>query len=390
MAQRRQHLAKRPDGRYLCRYKGICFYGDTEREALKAREEYKNTAKHLSREPMTVATYAAKWLPLHKHGVSKKTYNDYAKQIDALNAAIGTIQISKVTVDDAMSVYAHYDGYSDSTIQRARMLFIDLFDAAIENDLCIKNPFRSKQAQPDKGTEGSHRALTYEEDRIILDTPAEFRPAVMLMRYGGLRRGEMLALDVDRDVDFDRGVIHVHEAVRYDSNQPIISEPKTEAGNREVPLLDILRRELKNIHGLVAKSAKGTMMSQSAFDSAWAKYKNAVETRLNGCQKHWYGRRKVDKAILAAGEELPPWIEFKIQTHDLRHSYCTMLRDAGVDMKMAITWMGHADEKMILEIYDHVQDRRIADNTVRLENFISPPAKKKRVKRRVKADKKAM
>lgn len=36
-----------------------------------------------------------------------------------------------------------------------------------------------------------------------------------------------------------------------------------------------------------------------------------------------------------------------------------MLRDAGVDMKLAIRWMGHADEKMILRIYDHVTDLRI-------------------------------
>lgn len=386
MAQRRQHLARRPDGRYLCRYKGICFYGNTEREALKAREEYRNNTRHLK--PMTVSSYAAKWLPLHKSGVSKKTYNDYACQIDALNEAIGDLELSKVTVDDALSVYAHYAGYSDSTIRRARMLYIGLFDAAIENDYCAKNPFRSKQAQPDKGTVGSHRALTAEEDRLILETPAGFRLPVLVMRYAGLRRGEMLALDVDRDVDFEKGVIHVHQAVRYDSNQPIVSEPKTAAGNREVPLLDVLRRELKDVHGLVAKSAKGTMMSENAFLSAWQKYINTIERKINGCQKRWYGRRRSDKALLAAGEELPPWIEFTVRPHDLRHSYATMIRDAGVDMRVAIAWMGHSDEKMILRIYDHVQDRRIADNTVRLENFISPPAKTKRVKRRVKADKK--
>lgn len=388
--QKRQHLQKRPDGRYMCRYQGICFYGDTELEALKKRDEYKNAARRLDRTPMTVARYAAKWLPLHKRGVSKKTYNDYAKQIDALIEAIGDIPLNKVTVDDALGVYTHYDGYSDSTIKRARMLYVNLFDAAIENDLCFKNPFRSTQAQPDKGTEGSHRALTPEEDRLILDVPAEFRVPVMVMRYAGLRRGEMLALDVDRDVDFEAGTIHVHEAVRYDSNQPIISDPKTEAGDRLVPLLDILRKELKNVHGLVAKSAKGTMMSESAFKSAWAAHKNAMEVELNHCHKRWYGKRRSDKAILAAGGELPPWIEWTVRPHDLRHSYCTMLRDAGVDMKLAIQWMGHADEKMILRVYDHVQDRRIADNTVRLENFISPPAKKKRVKRRVKADKKAV
>jgi len=38
-----------------------------------------------------------------------------------------------------------------------------------------------------------------------------------------------------------------------------------------------------------------------------------------------------------------------------------MIRDAGVDMKIAMKWLGHADEKMILRIYDHVTDTRVQD-----------------------------
>ena len=53
------------------------------------------------------------------------------------------------------------------------------------------------------------------------------------------------------------------------------------------------------------------------------------------------------------------WKSWTVRPHDLRHSFCVMLRDAGVDMKLAIQWMGHADEKMILKIYDHVTDLRI-------------------------------
>ena len=49
----------------------------------------------------------------------------------------------------------------------------------------------------------------------------------------------------------------------------------------------------------------------------------------------------------------------KIRPHDLRHSYATTLRDAGVDVKLAIRWMGHTDEKMILRIYDHPGEARV-------------------------------
>ena len=154
---KKQHLKRRKDGRFCCLYHGIQFMGQTEDEALAKREEYKRREAagiHQQSDP-TVSEYASKWLPLHKAGVSAKCYNDYAKQLEALCSVIGPKKISKVTVDDAALVWSHYAGYSASTVKRARMLYVALFDTAIENDLCRKNPFRAKYAQPPKATASS-------------------------------------------------------------------------------------------------------------------------------------------------------------------------------------------------------------------------------------------
>ena len=62
--------------------------------------------------------------------------------------------------------------------------------------------------------------------------------------------------------------------------------------------------------------------------------------------------------VLAAAGMLPPFEPVTIRAHDLRHSYATMLRDSGVEMKLAMTWMGHADEHMLLRIYDHPSEYR--------------------------------
>lgn len=48
-----------------------------------------------------------------------------------------------------------------------------------------------------------------------------------------------------------------------------------------------------------------------------------------------------------------------------------MLRDAGTDLKLAMKWMGHADEKMILKIYDHVTDFRTEQALSTLEKMTS-------------------
>lgn len=339
-------LKPRADGRYCCKYKGKCFYGRTGPEAEHARKDYiklEKAGQALSRE-MTVKEYALKWLPLYKSGVSEKCYNDYSKQLEALFPFIGNKHLSAVSVDDAAAVWQHYAGYSASTIKRARMLFIALFDTAIENDLCRKNPFKSKFTQPPRGTSGSHRALSDAEVDLILSTPHRFQLAVLVMLYAGLRRGEVLALSSD-DIDLTNNLIYVNKAVRYDSNQPILSDPKTDAGVRTVPILSALRPYLEHHTGLIAPSASGSVMSEVAFRRAWQSYIAALSA--------------------AAGYPV------NIRPHDLRHTYCTMLVDAGVPLKQAMAWLGHADEKMIMRVYDHVHAERTRASIKQVEKLLS-------------------
>ena len=56
-----------------------------------------------------------------------------------------------------------------------------------------------------------------------------------------------------------------------------------------------------------------------------------------------------------------------IRAHDLRHSFCTMLYDSGVDLKTAMLWMGHADQTMTMQIYTHLTEtrRKEAENALR-------------------------
>ncbi len=43
-----------------------------------------------------------------------------------------------------------------------------------------------------------------------------------------------------------------------------------------------------------------------------------------------------------------------ITAHMLRHTYATMLFDAGVDIKSAQRFLGHADVEITLSIYTHL------------------------------------
>lgn len=342
---KRQRLKQRKDGRYCCVYKGRQFMANSEDEALAKREEYirQEKAGEYRRENPTLQEYADKWLPLHKSGVSDKCYNDYKKQLDALTDILGELYLKDITVDDAATVWEHYRDYSASTIKRARMLYVSLFDTAIENDLIRKNPFRGRFAQPPKGTEGSHRAITEEEISLIWSTHHRMQLAALIMLYCGLRRGEVLAI-TSKDINVKENTITINKAIRYDGNQPIQSAPKTSAGNRSVPIPYILKPLLKDLSGRVLSTAAGKTMTETSFTRCWESY--------------------ILHLSKAAGHPI------NIRPHDLRHTYCTMLRDSGVDMHQAMIWMGHADEKMILHIYDHISEKRTQNSIEQMEKTL--------------------
>lgn len=341
-------LKQRDDGRYVCKYKGRCFYGSSQREAQKKRDEYRRmieSGMSADYTNITVRQYAHKWIKTHKAAVSDKCYNDYAKQLNVLLDFVGDIRIIDVTPDDIKQVFStHYLNYSQSTIKRARMLYISMFDAAVENGYARINPCRSKYAQPHRGTVGTHRAISNRERDLILKTPHRFRLGAMLMLYAGLRRGEVLALRLS-DIDTEANIIHVTKAVRFESNQPIMGRPKSDAGIRDVPLLSQLAKEIPKTGDYLMPSASGTTCSDMAFKRGWDSYMHTL-SEAAGC-------------------------EINIRPHDLRHSYCTMLRDAGVEMKLAMQWMGHADERMILRIYDHITTDRVEKSVRMTENQIN-------------------
>ena len=184
-----------------------------------------------------------------------------------------------------------------------------------------------------------------------------------------LRDSEALALDVGRDVDFQREVIHVRYFRHVDRNRVWVDTTgKTPAAVRDVPLLPEFAEVLKPIPGLLAYGKDGKVLSTSGWRSAWRVYINTLEVALNGCRHRWYGKRNCDKV-----QPPPAWREVTVRPYDLRHSFCTWCRDgggtgAGVDMHVLQIWMGHSDISMIAKIYDHVSDERIEQEVKKLKN----------------------
>ena len=371
--KKKETLKKRSDGRYRCKYHGLQFYGDSPDAALDARDEYiANQKKGFQRQ--TITEYGLPWLKRTYPEVANSTYTGLAIHLQHLIDEIGDKYLDQVVPSDIKQVYSvQYKGRSNSYLKAAKQLFSSLFDSAVADGLCRFNPARDKTAKPQKGNKPKERKLT-KQQRVWIETLCTDHrawPAVMMMLYAGVRPQEMKAIDIDRDVDFENNIITVRETAHIDPENDqryaYTEEGKTDWSNRKIPLFPPLKQALKGKHGYLITSAHGERVTIQTWKTAWESYCFCMETAINGIQKRWYGRTKEHKKILEAGGKLPEWIDFDIVPYTLRHAFCVMCRDSGVEMNTCRRWMGHADAKMILKVYDSVSEDRSEQEREKVE-----------------------
>lgn len=371
---KKERLKARRDGRYKCKYHGLQFYGATQEEAFAKRDAYKMEEKASVSRLSSVSEYAIPWLGRTYPEVSDYTYSGLAVHLQHLVDEIGQKRISEVIPSDIKAVYSsRYKGCSNSYLKSAKQLFCALFDSAVADGLLRTNPARDKTAKPHKGSKPKTRPITPQEREWIetLCTDHRAHPAVMTMLYAGLRPQEMKAIVIDRDIDFNAGTITVRETAHISPENvqkyAYNGVGKTEWSNRQIPLFPPLKRILEGKTGNLITSAHGERVTKTTWHTAWKSYCFSMETAINGVQKRWYGKTKEHKKILAAGGKLPEWIEFNIVPYDLRHAFCVMCRDAGVELNTCRRWMGHADAKMILKVYDDVSEDRSEQERKKVE-----------------------
>ncbi len=340
----RQTLKRRADGRYVCKYHGICFYGKTQGEALEAREQYKREEK-LGRpaDKPTFREYAAVWLPTYKSGATANNYNALASYLERIADLLPDVPIDMLTPSDIKRMYNGFNHLGEGSRRRISTLTRAVCSSALADGLIRVNPCAS--VKHDRGKSGTHRALEQWEIDLIVSTAQTERCGLIAvaMLFAGLRRGEALAIDIDRDVDFTAGTISVRSNRKRDGTATVTGTPKTAAGTRTIPLFSPLRKALEGHHGSLMPKRDGTEGRLSGFESAWQTY-NKHLTRL-------------------AGRDV------FIRAHDCRHTFATMLYDADVDIKTAAKWMGHADVEMILRIYAHLTARKEQTAIDKVEDF---------------------
>ena len=335
-------IKKRKDGRYQKnikigyqpngkpKYK--CIMGKTQAELQYKIDEFMSLYNQgiINGDKTTLKDWTLQWLETYKKPLAYNTYKMYERCVKGhiLTAPFADKKIIDITLAEVQA-YLNSKLSTPRAAQIIRMTLKQIFDAAVDNNLTLRNPAARVKLPVHKSA--PKRTLTDTEARAI--TAADLTPMQKLFidfgRYAGLRRGEILAL-TRGDIDLKKNVIRVNKTLILKSKGESVVKhsPKTAAGFREVPLLAPIRTTLKDYkYDLYLFHDKdGRLLNKNAFRKMWKGIINALN--------------------------LP---QCSLTPHILRHTYATNLYYAGIDIKTAQSYLGHSDIKTTLDIYTHLQ-----------------------------------
>ena len=356
---------KRADGRY-CRQ----VYIGTVEGKRKYKSFYATTLKEANRLAAEYRAAIGRGLDPH---AGTKTVEDLLNNLIAVKRAQGVgaswlrslgnhkdhlkplwkMPADQVRAGDVQGVLNELD-LSNTTLTQIAGTIKAAFDLAIP-EIVQYNPCQ-KVVVPAGRPKQARGWLDEERQRWVIDTPHRAQRAAMIMMLSGLRRGEVTALTW-ADIDLDAKTISVTKSWDFASNK--VKKPKTAAGERVVHipqlLADYLRSERKADSSTlyVVHTASGKRMTETAWRRMWDSYMVDLNIKYGfhgAVSKH--ATRKKDEDGHEQGT-LPIVIR-TFTPHELRHTFCTLLYKAGIDVLTARDQMGHKDISVTQGIYTHL------------------------------------
>ena len=178
------------------------------------------------------------------------------------------------------------------------------------------------------------------------------------MMLSGLRRGEATALQWN-DIDFENNKISVTKSYNFKDKE--FKTPKNgKARVVSVPqiLIDYLRT-LPRTSFFVLTNAKGRMMTDDSWKQLYKSYMHDMNLRYGfaGNAPNKYSPIKIPMGITP------------FTPHELRHTFCTTMYEAGIDAVTAKEQMGHADIQTTLSIYTHLSSMHKENQVKKLDAF---------------------
>lgn len=337
----------RSDGRYQGYYRdengkrhAVC---DRDPEALHRRvQELSEPTRYTFND---IADAWRDWIWDRLRDGTRVCYSPAFKRAVALFGNRTASDIEPHEIKNHLALLARQD-YSAKTIKTQLVVYRSIYRYAVIDPILGKqvrtNP--AEQVPLPQGMKKPEKREAADESVLALIRQSAndyFGLFPLLLVSTGMRRGEALALQW---ADIGKDEIRINKQISYESGTPVVADPKTGAGVRTVPILPDLSRYLikpkkaKQSDYLFHGEDPSKPLQMSTFRRRWTHY----------CKEHNLG----------------------LTPHVLRHSYATMLFEAGVDVYTAQKLLGHANIETTLAVYTHLRERQKNESIDRLKSHV--------------------
>jgi integrase len=383
----------------------------TERQQQKALEKFAfefeervKNGKYLKGEKITLKEFSETWMKEHgKPNLELTTYKSYEQYLNQkILPALGHLKLSKIQPMHLQSFYNNLledgvrkdgkkGGYSPSSIKKCHALISSILTTAVHWQVIVSNPcdrvsppkqkvitdkvkhFTLEQAEAfikslemkysttykahDRidDTGKNYHVETYTETRSI---PTQLKVFFHLALFGGLRRGELIALTWN-DINFDNNTVSVTKSTCYAGKQTITKSPKNKSSIRDIklpePVISMLKRYKKE-----QQKFRISLGDQWQGDNYIFIQSNGRQMNLSTpyqCFKDVVN--KYNATVKDPAKKLP-----NIPLHGIRHTSATLLISNNLDIRTVSARLGHAQTSTTMNIYSHSlkqMDEKAAD-----------------------------
>lgn len=258
-----------------------------------------------------------------------------------------------------------HDGRSQAMVRKVRVSLSSLVSDALERGLIAHNVVRELRAKRKPGREWKAERRQKGKLKVGVDIPTpeeiraivgaatgRWRPFLLTAIFTGLRASELRGLRW-QDVDLAKRELHVRQrADRY----LVIGSPKSEAGERSVPLPPLVVNTLREWKLVCPKNDLDLV-----FPSKFGRVEHHVTAVTRGLALTLIA---AGVTVTKAGKDGGPIVRAKYTgLHSLRHFYASWCINRKVDgglelpAKVVQERLGHSGISMTMDVYGHLFPR---------------------------------
>lgn len=357
-----------------------------KRNDLSLREKEKQIQKDLDANlvpnggNLTVLQLVEKYVA-QKRGVRHNTKANYNFVINIIKKEpFGQKRIDKVKIYDAKEwlIKLQEDGRGYSTIHSVRGVVRPAFQMAVDNDLLNKNPFNFELKTVVVNDSVTREAITRKQERAFLEFVkndkhfCKYYDGIFILFKTGLRISEFVGLTF-KDIDFENNRIVVdHQLQRTRNMEYVIEGPKTECGERMVPMTP----EVKECFMRILENRKTPKVEPMIQGYSGFLFLDKNERPMVALHWEKYFQHICEKYNKIYKVQMP-----KVTPHVCRHTFCSNMAKSGMNPKTLQYIMGHSDIGVTLNTYTHLGYEDAEEEMLELDGVVLDMVKKPGKKR---------